>query len=70
MTRYVIRRGQIDDCSQISVLMRELAESEDYGDRVEVSEDGKFFFLLFFCVYVLFVLFYSVLFVPFSFYLK
>ncbi|XP_030837777.1 diamine acetyltransferase 2-like [Strongylocentrotus purpuratus] len=39
MTRYVIRRGQIDDCSQISVLMRELAESEDYGDRVEVSED-------------------------------
>nr|XP_054770579.1 thialysine N-epsilon-acetyltransferase-like [Lytechinus pictus] len=39
MVRYVIRRGKIEDCSQISVLMRKLAESEDYGDRVEVSED-------------------------------
>lgn len=40
-TKYVIRRGQIKDCSKISVLMRKLAESEDYGDRVEVSEEGK-----------------------------
>nr|XP_054771226.1 thialysine N-epsilon-acetyltransferase-like [Lytechinus pictus] len=39
MVRYVIRRGKIDDCSQISVLMKKLAASEDYGDRVEVSED-------------------------------
>ncbi|XP_071508655.1 thialysine N-epsilon-acetyltransferase-like [Diadema antillarum] len=38
-TRYVIRKGRAEDCPQISVLMRKLAASEDYGDRVEVTEE-------------------------------